>query len=480
MKKMQTGIGLLGFNDLRINCLSFFLIFKIEIIKLIPISILSLVLLTSYSFSQVKSDQKVFTLGQCIEIAIKNNYEIQIANSQVVATNADITNAFGKFLPSIDFNAGYTRQLNAKGANNVQVGGQIIPIAAQNPNSYNMGAYASYLLFNGFSRSANYSRAQETYNASYANSIYTTQKVKLDVNRQFIDVVKKSQILKTRQENIALGKKELERIQAQYDAGVIPIAMVYAQEAELGNKEYELTISENDLNVSKVKLLNTIGLNTDYNAEFLESSIKTELSDEDVKNFRAEIGSVNSSISQAFQSRQDYVSIKSEISASESNLTISKGGYYPTLAASGGWSWANTALDQFRELGRSYVGLNLSIPIFDNFNTSYRIETSYMQLKQKEIEKYQLEQSIRTAVQTCYMNLDAAEKQLDITKRALRSAEQNFESFKERFRVGSSNITDYLTANNQLITAQINRINSIYNYLQAQKEVLFAVGKLGN
>jgi len=341
-----------------------------------------------------------------------------------------------------------------------------------------MGAYANYLIFNGFSRGANYSRAQETYNASYSISIYTTQKVKLDVYRQFIDVVKKSQILKTRQENISLGKKELERIQAQFDAGVIPIALVYAQEAELGNKEYELTISENDLNVSKVKLLNTIGLNTDNNAEFLESSIKTDLTDDDVKIFRNEVGSVNSSISQSFQSRQDYLSIKSEISASESNLTISKSGYYPTLAASGGWSWANSSLDKFSEYGRSSIGLSLSVPIFDNFNTSYRTETSFMQLKQKEIEKYQLEQSIRTAVQTCYMNLDAAEKLLDISKRALRSAEQNFESFKERFRVGSSNITDYLTANNQLITAQINRINSIYNYLQAQKEVLFSIGKL--
>jgi outer membrane protein len=334
------------------------------------------------------------------------------------------------------------------------------------------------LIFNGFSRSANYSRAQESFNASYANSNYTMQKVKLDVYRQFIDVVKKSQILKTRQENLVLGKKELERIQAQYEAGVIPVALVYSQEAELGNKEYELTISENDLNVARVKLLNTMGLNTDFEAVFLESSIGSSVTDEEVTSFRKIIGSANSSISQAFQTRQDYMSIKSEISAYESNLTISKSGYYPTLAASGGWSWSNTSFDKFSEFGRSYVGLNLSIPIFDNLNTSYRTETSFMQLKQKEIEKFQLEQSIRTAVQTSFMNLDAAEKQLDITKRALRSAEQNFESFKERFRVGSSNITDYLTSNNQLITAQINRINSIYNYLQAQKEVLFSVGRL--
>ncbi|MBI5325924.1 MAG: TolC family protein [Ignavibacteriae bacterium] len=450
-------------------------IIKMQSLKLIFVSYLLFVILTNYSFSQLKSEQKVFTLEQCLEIALNNNYEVQAANAQVVAANADITNAFGKFLPSINFDAGYNRQLNMKGITWVDSYGNV---HGSNPNSYNMSAIASYAIFNGFSRTANYSRAQDAYDASYANSRYISQKIKLNVYRQFIDIVKKAQILKTRQENLELGKKELERIQAQYDAGVIPIANVYSQEAELGNREYELTISENDLNVSKVKLLNIMGIRTDNEADFLESSIKTNTNDNDITNFRTSIGSINSSINQAFKLRQDYISLQSELSANKSNLTISKSGYYPSISASGGWSWSNTTLDNFSELGRSYIGLNFSVPIFDNFNTSYRSETAFYQLKQKEIEKYQLEQSIRTDVQTCYMNLDAAEKQLEITKRALRAAEQNFESFKERFRIGSSNITDYLTANNQLITSQINRINSIYNYLQAQKEIMFAIGKL--
>ncbi len=75
------------------------------------------------------------------------------------------------------------------------------------------------------------------------------------------------------------------------------------------------------------------------------------------------------------------------------------------------------------------------------------------------------------------MNLDAAEKQLDISNRALKSAQESYDSFNERFKVGASGITDYLTANNQLITAQINRINAVYGYLLAQKEILFAIGK---
>ncbi|ROL61291.1 TolC family protein, partial [Bacteroidetes/Chlorobi group bacterium ChocPot_Mid] len=95
-----------------------------------------------------------------------------------------------------------------------------------------------------------------------------------------------------------------------------------------------------------------------------------------------------------------------------------------------------------------------------------------------KIEQKQLEQNILSAIKTAYLNLDASEKQLDITERALRSSELNNQSLTEKFRVGSASVTEYLTANTQLITSQINRINAIYQYFKAQKELLYAIGKL--
>ena len=425
----------------------------------------------------MKSEPKNFTLDQCVEIAVKNNYDVLIANAQVETSGADITNAFGRYLPSINFSGGYSRQLNVKGGNTVDVGGQIIPIPAPNPNSYSMNAYASYLLFDGFSRGANYSRAQESYNSNYNNSLYVIKRVKRDVNRQFFDIIKKFEIVKIRQENLELGRKVLEMIQAQEKAGTIPITNVYAQEADLGNSEYELVVAENDLNVAKAQLLYTMGLNTDYDAEFLESSINSKISEDDIVKFRSDIGSQDAAVSEALKNRLDYTSLQSGLEAANSNVAISRSGYYPSISANGGWSWANSSLDQFSDFGRSYLGLSVSLPIFDNFNTNYRIQTAELQVKQIEIQKQQLEQNIRTNIQTAFMNLDAAEKQLDISNRALKSAQESYDSFNERFKVGASGITDYLTANNQLITAQINRINAVYGYLLAQKEILFAIGK---
>ena len=54
----------------------------------------------------------------------------------------------------------------------------------------------------------------------------------------------------------------------------------------------------------------------------------------------------------------------------------------------------------------------------------------------------------------------------------------NYQIYNERFNIGSSNINEYYDANTRYITAQINRINAIYSYYLAQKEVQFAIGKL--
>jgi len=432
----------------------------------------------TFSNAQFKSEPEIFTLEQCIETALRYNYDIQLYSAQMRSNTADVTAAFGDFLPSLNFYMGYNRQLNSQGVKTLNIGGQNIPIQATDPNSYSMSASAAYIIFNGFSNVANYKRAQESFNAQYLTLNQTQNKVKLDVYRQFIDVIRKSQIIKIRQSNLELGQKELEHIQAQVDAGTKPITFLYTQQAELGNREYELVISENDFNISKTTLLYTMGLNTANQVEFSESSLPTNIDSNDVQQFRLNIGGFNGALNTALQSRIDISATKSSITAAESNITIAESGYFPTLAASGGWSWSNSQLANFGDNGRTYVGLQLSVPIFDNFNSNLRIQNAKVQLKQKELELNQVEQNIRTNVKTAMQSIDASEKQLNITKRALFAAEQNYESMSERFRVGSSSLTDLLSANNQLITAQINRINSIYYYFQIQKEMLYAIGKL--
>ncbi|MFN5876480.1 MAG: TolC family protein, partial [Ignavibacteria bacterium] len=67
---------------------------------------------------------------------------------------------------------------------------------------------------------------------------------------------------------------------------------------------------------------------------------------------------------------------------------------------------------------------------------------------------------------------------LDVTARALSFAKFNAEAVRERYNVGSATMLDMQTANNQLITAQINRISAVFTYHSAVAAVDFAVGEM--
>ena len=213
-------------------------------------------------------------------------------------------------------------------------------------------------------------------------------------------------------------------------------------------------------------------------AEFAENSFPKEITESEISNFRSKFSSVDEAYAQALANRPDFAAAKSRIEASKFSIIASKSGYYPSISATGGWSWANSEVKDFDLFGRSFVALNVDIPLFDAFRTNQQIQNAELQSKQNELEKERTQQTIRIQLQSGLLNIYSAEKQLEITNRSIVAANQNFESAKERFEVGTATIVDYLTANTQLITAKINRVNAVYNYFDAQVQVKFALGSM--
>jgi len=221
-----------------------------------------------------------------------------------------------------------------------------------------------------------------------------------------------------------------------------------------------------------------MGLDPNLQAEFIDSKIKNEMPKSDIEQFRSTIGSKDKALQTSLRNRLDIKVADLNSEVSKIDLTSSKSGYLPTVSASGGWSWSNSELNSFGLLGRSFVGINLNIPIFDQFQTNVRVQNAKLTIKQRDIEKEQTVQTVRTEVQTTMLNLDAAEKQIEISDKTLLSSDMNYKIVSERFTIGLANIIDMLTANNQLVTSKINNTNSVYNYIDAQFQVLNALGIL--
>lgn len=425
-------------------------------------------------FSQVSGPGSTLTLEECINIALEKNFDLNINEERIDVAKAGLRSAFGEYLPSIGVNAGYSIQLNNL-SQSLVFGDRVIQ-SNQNPNRYNVSSFARLTLFDGFSREYNYAYADNNLESVKLNTEQIKRDIKIQIYRAFTEVIRNSQIVKIRQENIELGNRDLEKIKAQYDAGVSSQPEIYSQEAELGNLEYELINSEGSFYNSKANLLQIMGLAPDLDVNFDVKSIQSEITQTDVNSFYKNHNDINELVKKALSNRYDIKSYEFSKNAAKASKSAIEGNYYPNLSASTGWTWANTELNDFNSRGNFAVGLNLNVPIFNNFKTDQQVQNAVLQLKQSEIEANRLENNVRNEVKISLINLENSQKQLLVTEKSYFASEKNFESARERHRVGAAALIELQRANAQFINAQLNKVNSVYNYLKSKKDLLNAIG----
>ena len=74
-------------------------------------------------------------------------------------------------------------------------------------------------------------------------------------------------------------------------------------------------------------------------------------------------------------------------------------------------------------------------------------------------------------------NLNSSKQALEATVSELRSAEESLRSAEERLKVGAGIQVDVIIAEAQTQTARTDRINAVYNYLLATKQLEYLLGK---
>ena len=417
-------------------------------------------------------------LKECIRIGLQRNFDIQQTYASSTAAAAGLTQAFGQYLPGIRLNANYNRQLTNLNEQISIVNG--VPIRGEPlPNTYGINLNAGWTIFNGFAREADYDAAKSNVDAAENDITFQRMRVAYLITRQYLEVLRTERIVVARREQLSLSRATYDRVKALYDNGRAPITQLLSQETEVANQETEVVRAENAHDLAKVDLLTLMCVDPTQPVEVDFGAFPSDASSQQIDVFRAQIGTEAQSVERALKSRPDIRSAYDRAKAAESSVTSAASTYYPTLNATGGYVWRNFEIRDFDAQGQWFVGLNFSVPIFDQFQTNRNIQNAKLAHTQRTIEVERLEQQIGQGVRSAYLQLAAAEKGLDISDRALKSARTSFDAMQERFNVGGAQLVELQQANYQLTTATINRVTAVYAYLDARTFVEFATGLFG-
>lgn len=414
-----------------------------------------------------------FTLQQCVETGLKNNIEMLRARNTIGRSATMKTEAYGQFLPSLRGSASWSRsdedQLAFR-ANDL----------LRSRNSYSYNVQAGLTLFDGMRNFNTVDQSLLDYEASEVGFERTKQFVVFSIQQSYYNVLRLEQLTRVAGSNLERSKGQLDRIREMNAVGSVPQADVYRQQVMVGIDELSVIEANNNYQNALVDLQALLGLLPRPDFTVVADGDAGEVSSEEVTAFRGGLGNYVALVTEAQSRRADFRQAELTLRSAEKGVSIAQSGHMPSLTAFAQYNWNNLELADFTTYDRFIYGLQLSVPIFSNFQVSGAVERSEIQRLDTEHSLEQLRRTIATEVIKALNALETAEKNIDISGKKLQSAREDQRIAQERYNLGAGTLLDLITANANLTLAESDVVNATFNYLTARKHMEYQLGRNQN
>lgn len=295
--------------------------------------------------------------------------------------------------------------------------------------------------------------------------------VKAEVYQSYYAVLSADKALKFLQGNIGRLDQMLGETKEIYKNGLAEKLDVDRLTVQVTNLRTEETKLRNTIDVTIASLKYQIGMPLNQQLQLtdtLDVSMATTI--DEVSGFD-------------YSQRIEYQLLDAQKRTNEYNLKRYKMAHLPSLSAFGNFGSArqSTKFDYLQsQLWYGYVawGLNLSIPIYNGNQRRRQTEQAYLEVKKSETSIEDVKLSIdlerQNAVTTLRNNVLALESQ----DKNMQLAQDVLEVTRTKYKEGVGSSIEMITAESDLLTAQNNYFNALYNAISAKVNYLKAHGKL--
>ncbi len=160
---------------------------------------------------------------------------------------------------------------------------------------------------------------------------------------------------------------------------------------------------------------------------------------------------------------------EAELAVNESQhyLNSARGAYSPKLSFNTGVSTSfyrmmgtgitvPTFSRQLRDNMGEYIGLSLSIPLFDGLSTANRVKRAKINLLESRTRLDETRYKLQRASEEAYLDVAAATEELTAATSRLEAEQIAYNAIRRKFELGSASAIDLYTASSKLVTARAN------------------------
>jgi outer membrane protein len=417
----------------------------------------------------------VLTLAAAEHAALEAQPQLRVARAQTAVAQATADQLRSPLLPQVAGVASYSHQwgsfrTSAGTAGNATVttstntgGGQSL---ANSFDLYSFGVSASQLIYDFGQTGERYSAAKSSVEATRYEEAVTRLNIVSTVRQAYFSARANKDLVDVASETLDNQQKHLVQVQAFVQVGTQPEIALAQQKAAVANALVQLIAARNNYDTAKAQLNQAAGLMGGTSYDVLDEE-EPPIDDEDQP--------LETLVEKAFASRPELANLWKQEDAQHATIRSAKGGYGPSIAASGGASEAGTSLDTLSP--NVNVGVSLTWELFQGGLTAATVrqaEANLTSIKaQQDLELLQVQLGVNSA----QLAVRAAKSTIGAANDALASAAEQLRLAEQRYATGVGNIIELDDAQVTYTGAAAQVVTAKYNLASARAQLLAALGR---
>jgi outer membrane protein TolC len=406
--------------------------------------------------------QQKLSLTDVINIALKNSYDIQLAQNIVEISNVSNSYGFAGGLPVVTGTATDNEQVTSI---NQKYADPSRDTKKDNVGTNNLavGVTGSILLYNGLRVNATKKRLEELLQQNQQLLSARIQNTIAGVLSKYYDVVRQQYFLRPIDRTIEVSKEKLHILEVRKQIGVANNADIFQAQLDLNGNLQSRESQFLLIDMAKTDLLNLIFLKPADQKIIIEDTIIIDRSInlDSVKNHL----STNPAVIAAQQQVHISELIEREVAAAR----------YPSLRASTGYNLSSAkSAAGFSLLNQSYgpfVGINLSIPIYNGAINKKQQQIAEINTRSSKTNYDYLLLNYETDAVRTYQAYSNSLSQMKTESENLKLSQQLLDLITKKFELGQATIIDVKQAQQSFENASYRLINLTYTAKIAEVEL---------
>jgi len=449
-------------------------------------------------------DVPSYSLERAVEIALRNNRELRVAELDLATAEQQVGEAYGGLFPEINANASYQRNLTVPEAflpaaifDPDASPDDLVPVSFGADNQWQAGIDVTQPLFDA-SVFIGVSTAGKFREFSREALRGAAQQIATDVRVAYLDVLLAEERVRLTANSVERVEQTLDEARAMYRVGLLGEYDVLRLEVELANIEPELRRSRDRLAETRRSLAIEMGL-PDAAPVGAEGSLASVDPSDLEANTPANrllltfngvadperLGAV-SLVERAAAARSDVRQLALRRELEEVRVGVAKSDLLPTAEAFFNYSLTaqeNGALDFFGEndmqrTTSAAVGVRVTVPVFSGLQRYRRVAQRQIEVRQVESQLADLRLRAESDVRARADQVSEAGARAAAQRQAVGEARRGFEIASSQYREGTGSRLEVTDAELALRQSELNYAQAVYDYLAARARLDLAVGQV--